>query len=716
LRDRWFFAFFVISGFCALLCQVVWLRLAMARFGVTAAMVAIVLSVFMAGLALGNALGGRIVERMNASRRTVLLLYAACELTIATSARLVPLALDAGRARVAGAAWGSATYHLASGLWVTLALLPFSAAMGATLPLALAAIGPRVRGGRSSVGHLYAANVLGAALGTLASALVLIELFGLQGTLDRGAALNGLLALLSLGLSVRTSPAPPVAAPAHASAVAADTTTPVALLGTGFACMAMEVVWVRQFTPLLGNLVYAFALILASYLLATLAGSLLYRRASASLPEGGPPAVIWMALALAAMLPAVAADPRLPGIPRFQGIFVPAPGSIAAVALSVAPLAGVLGFVTPWLVDRWSGGSSRRAGAAWALNGVGCIVGPLAGGFLLLPRVGERRALFLLALVFVAIGVMRAPRAVWKTLMAAAGAAALAALTRGEESRFPDARVRRDSTATVIVKGQGQGSALLVNGMSMTGLTPITKFMCHLPLGFLRHTPRRGLVICFGMGTSFRSMLAWGVDTTAVELVPSVPKFFAEFHPDAPRLLSSPRARIVVDDGRRFLDRTVDDYDVVMIDPPPPVEAAGTSLLYSREFYQSIRPHLVDGGILQVWIPGGEPGVVAAFTLALHDVFPCIRAFPSVEGWGTHLLASASPIADRTAAEMAALMPPAAQQDLVEWGPYPTAVEQLDAVLKGETTLDFTALARRARPLTDDRPVNEYFLVRRWRR
>src|SRR5207247_4504183 len=118
--------------------------------------------------------------------------------------------------------------------------------------------------------------------------------------------------------------------------------------------------------------------------------------------------------------------------------------SIAAVALSVAPLAGLLGFVTPWLVDRWSGGSSRRAGAAWALNGVGCIVGPLAGGFLLLPLVGERWALFLLAMVFVAIGVTRAPRAAWKTLMAAAGAAAIAALTRGEESRFPDARVRRD--------------------------------------------------------------------------------------------------------------------------------------------------------------------------------------------------------------------------------------------------------------------------------
>jgi hypothetical protein len=172
----------------------------------------------------------------------------------------------------------------------------------------------------------------------------------------------------------------------------------------------------------------------------------------------------------------------------------------------------------------------------------------------------------------------------------------------------------------------------------------------------------------------------------------------------------------VVDDGRRFLDRTVDRYDVVVIDPPPPVEAAGSSLLYSREFYQSIRPHLVEGGILQAWIPGGEPSVIAAFILALQDVFPHIRAFTSVQGWGIHLLASAQPLADRTAEEMAARMPLAARRDLVEWGPYPTPTEQFAAVLRGEIPLDWAALARASRPLTDDRPLNEYFLVRRWRR
>ena len=714
MRDRWFFVFFVVSGFCALLSQVVWLRLAMASFGVTAAMVAIVLSVFMAGLALGNAIGGRVVERLRASTRTVLLLYAACEFTIALSSWIVPPGLRAGRDALVGTAWASAAYHLAAALWVTATLLPFCVAMGATLPLALAAIGPSVRGGRSSVGHLYAANVLGAALGTLASAFVLIELLGLRGTLDLGAGRNALLAAASLLLSLRApsdaATAPPAAAPGPGDAAALG-----ALFGTGFASMAMEVVWVRQFAPLLGNVVYAFALILASYLLATLAGSLVYRARSGALPPEGPPLAAWMVLALASMLPAVAADPRIPGLTRFDlAPTVPAARSIVAVFLAVAPMSALLGFITPWLVDRWSGGSSRRAGTAWALNGLGCVLGPLAGGFVLLPLVGERSALFVLSVAVVAIGALTASSRGWKAITATALAAAvMMAATRGEESRFPDARVRRDSTATVIVRGHGMQQGLLVNGLNMTGLTPITKFMPHLPLALLGRPARRGLVICFGMGTSFRSMHSWGIQTTGVELVPSVPSFFAEFHPDAAQVLASPSAHVVVDDGRRFLDRTVEQYDVVVVDPPPPAEAAGSSLLYSREFNQAIRRRLVPDGIVQAWIPGGERRAVESFILALHDVFPYVRVYPSVEGWGLHLLASGQPIASRTAVDLAAAMPMAAQADLVEWGPHPTAVAQLEAVLSHERVVDWAALARRSAPLTDNRPINEYFLLRR---
>jgi len=111
---------------------------------------------------------------------------------------------------------------------------------------------------------------------------------------------------------------------------------------------------------------------------------------------------------------------------------------------------------------------------------------------------------------------------------------------------------------------------LFVNGIGMTKLTPVTKYMVHLPLASMSRPPRNGLVICFGMGTSFRSMLSWGIPTTAVDLIPSVPAMFDYYHADAPKLTSSPLARIVIDDGRRFLDGANESYDVIVVIRPHP--------------------------------------------------------------------------------------------------------------------------------------------------
>src|SRR5271154_6619363 len=60
---RWFFAFFFVSGFCSILYELIWLRLAMAEFGVTTAMVSIVLSSFMAGLGIGSWAAGHLVRK-----------------------------------------------------------------------------------------------------------------------------------------------------------------------------------------------------------------------------------------------------------------------------------------------------------------------------------------------------------------------------------------------------------------------------------------------------------------------------------------------------------------------------------------------------------------------------------------------------------------------------------------------------------------------------
>jgi len=722
----WWFFFFLGSGFAGLVYEIVWLRLAMAAFGVTTPLVSIVLSVFMAGLALGSWLGGR--ARAVDARRG-LARYAAAEAAIGVVALAVPSGLSVGHAFFVASGttleWGSASYHLVSGVLVALTLLPCCAAMGATFPLAMAAIrAAHPHASTRAFSFLYLANVLGAACGTLVSAFVLIELLGFRATLAIAIATNVLVAATAFALSRRHAPAPAMAATAAPSpeTAAMRPTVLLALFVTGLVSMAMEIIWIRQLTPYLGNLVYAFAGILATYLIATFLGSRLYRTWVGPETCARAGGLTWLVAGVAGLLPLVTADPRLAMPP------------LARLLLGVTPVCAAVGILTPMLIDRWSAGHPHRAGAAYAVNVLGSITGPLLAGFVLLANVGEHTALALLTLplfVAAAAGIVRPAlvggdgpsslrRAAWVPV-ALALAVTVLFTTRSFETGYPERQVRRDHTATVIVTGEGMSRDLLVNGTSTTVLTPVTKWMAHVPLVFLERPPTDALVICFGMGTTFRSLLSWDIRVTAVELVPSVPEFFPYFHADARELMRSSNARVVIDDGRRFLERSRDTFDVITIDPPNPPEAAGSSLLYSREFYRLARTRLRPGGILQQWIPITDLGTLASVTRALEASFPHVRAFPSVnphptlQVLGVHYLASDRPIPRYSVAELVQRLPARAARDLIEWPIEPTVAGNFARLLGHETPLvALTSLAPGAPALADDRPFNEYFLLRRW--
>jgi spermidine synthase len=733
-----FFFFFFLSGFCALVYQVVWLRVAMADFGVTTPLVSIVLSVFMAGLALGSWAGGRLVRRFpKGSEGFPMGFYGACELAIGISGLTVAPLLRFGRSlftvNAGHAPWGSLEYYLASAAWVSLVMLPFCTCMGATFPLAMAGIRAAFRTqSPRSFSYLYLANVLGAMVGTLGTAYVLIELIGLSSTLRIAAGLNFLVALLAFTVARFGFGGMDSSSPVQQSGITEqleedtsfnpiDSANGMALpllFTSGLSTLGMEVVWTRQFVPFLGPLVYSFATILAVYLAATAAGSLLYRGWKNRSGDIAARSTRWIAIVLAglfSLLPLVAADPRVRGLSN----------NLVRVVFGVGPLCCVLGFLTPMLVDRWSMGDPTRAARAYVVNAIGCIIGPLVSGFLLLPLVGERATLILLALPFFAFAMMPRQRGVGRRpsrLHLGLGAAAILLgliaiiLTRDYDTFFPGAQVRRDYTATVIASGTGMDKRLLINGVGITNLTPITKMMAHLPMASLQSRPQRILILCFGMGTSFRAALSWGVPATVVELTPSVPLLFNYFHRDGDELLRSPRATVVIDDARRFLERTQDMFDVIVIDPPPPVEAAATSLLYSREFYEVAARRLQPGGILQQWLPAAEPIVGSAMAKALDQSFPNIRVFRSIEGWGFHFLASMALIPQATGGELAARIPPAAARDLLEWGPALTVSAEFQTVLDREISLqDLIMRYPQAPMLTDDRPINEYFFLRqRW--
>jgi len=731
----WYFGFFVVSGFCGLVYEVVWLRLAMASFGVTAALASIVLSMFMAGLGLGSWGAGTLTRRvLDTDGPRALRFYSVAELLVGISSLVVPLQLKLGRLLLqhmgSFGAWQTSRYYLLAGFWIAITLVPWCTCMGSTFPLLMMVIRQTAKPrSERSFSYLYVANVLGALLGTIASAFVLIELLGFRGTLYVAGSLNTILALLAFRLSFRAASSGSIEkststqAPRPGLYGLPRSTVLLFLFTTGLVSMGMEVVWIRQFTPYLGNVVYAFAGILTVYLLATVVGSHDYRSWA---PSHGPSesASVWSLLALFAVIPLVAADPRLPlGLGNVQ---------IGGLRLSAIVLfCGMAGFLTPLLVDFWSGGDPDRAGTAYAVNVTGSIAGPLVAGFWLLPWLGERRTLIVLSVPLFIIAALTAFRGTssetaqaksglnpkLKFAFATIAAVLIFSMSRDFETVFPVREVRRDYTATVIATGKGFERNLVVNGIGMTSLDPITKYIAHLPLAFMSRPPQNGLVICFGMGTSFRSMLSWGIPTTAVDLVPSVPALFGYYHADALALASSPLARIVIDDGRRFLDGSTQTYDVIVVDPPPPPAAPGSSLLYSRDFYEVVKTHLRKDGILQMWYPqgNGDAATVASVAKALMQSFPYVRAFLSWNGYGIHFLASMEPLARTSSASLAARLPTAAVSDLVEWGPQANPQQQLEIVLSHELMLE-KLLARdpRVPAVLDDQPINEYYLLRRW--
>jgi predicted membrane-bound spermidine synthase len=198
------FGVFVCSGFCSLLYQVVWVRLAFSHFGVITPVFSCVLSVFMLGLGLGSLLGGSLA-RWCSGRLAVspACLYGAVEGMIGLGAFVVPWLFQEGEDWLlnAGQATSSSSYLFASSVLIFVALLPWCTLMGATVPVMMAFIRQVEPRNSSSFSFLYLANVIGAMAGTILSALVLIELFGFRNTSMIAATINFLLAAVGMILA-----------------------------------------------------------------------------------------------------------------------------------------------------------------------------------------------------------------------------------------------------------------------------------------------------------------------------------------------------------------------------------------------------------------------------------------------------------------------------------------------------------------------------------
>jgi spermidine synthase len=703
------FALFFASGFCSLLYQVVWLRIAFAQFGIITPVLSLVLSAFMAGLGLGTLAAGRWVPRLSRHWNiSPAYFYGFAELLIGVGAFAVPVLFrTAGDYLLNYGPSDSVAYLALSAIFIVGSIVPWCVMMGATFPLMMEFVRQADEQGERSFSLLYLANVIGAMTGVIATAVFLVEIFGFTRTYEIAAVINFIIAAVAFVLGRRH----PVEAPALAAPI--RTRQPLGwielvLFSTGFISLAMEVVWTRAFTFVLHTTIYAFAMILATYLLATWLGSALYRAIRTKRYAVPEPALLVL-IGLAGLIPPLVNDPWVHHL------------GIIALA-SIAPICLALGYLTPKLIDDHGHGDPARAGRAYSINILGGILGPLAAGYLMLPYMDVREAQILLALPLILLAVAALVRGGVTVahqapiIAVAAGLAGVAAITshsyeEGAHTEGPR-EVHRDYSASVVSFGEGFDRGLLVNGVGIARLTPITKVMAHLSFA-TQGNPQSAVAICFGMGTTLRSMQSWGVHATGIDLSRAVIESFGFYHDNAAAIEADPNISIVADDGRRFLLRTKTLFDVIAVDPPPPPEAAGSSLLYSVQFYDVVKQRLRPGGVFHQWIPTGDEPIMRAIVRTLHDSFPYVIFYRSIEDWGLHALASMTPVKPLTPEEFLNRLPPRARRDLMEWYPGRPIEEVAQAILSRRTDIGQIVPDLAATPLIqDDHPYNEYYVLR----
>jgi len=708
------FLMFLLSGFCGILYQIVWLRKAFAAFGIITPVLSLVISIFMLGLSLGSLAGGKLAEYCKKNTNlSPIILYSLSEFIIGLGAFAVPKLFIIGENILLFLGeTNSFIYVLLSAFVITGSILPWCFFMGMTFPLMMGFINETNRNITTSFSFLYLANVIGAMLGAFLPAVALIELLGFTNTLTIAAFFNFSIALISLylGYKYQTSDMSFSSDDKRMYKESLSTSKVFLMLTilftTGFCSMAMEVVWTRAFTPVLKTTIYAFATLLTVYLCATWIGSYFYRR-HASLGKSVSLEMVCALTLITSLLPLILNDPRLQL-------------KIIGIIFSIIPFCMLLGYLTPQLIDVYSNGKPSRAGNAYAINIIGCILGPLFAGYFLLPLAGVKWGLITLSISFVilfliSIGILNYNKR--QIIFGLVGIVLIIismslSTTYEEMPRNNNGIILRDHTATVIAVGKDMEKQLLINGIGMTRLTPTTKFMAHLPMAFSSKIPKKVLVICFGMGTTFRSFMSWNIKVTAIELIPSVKNSFPFFFDDALQLNKNSNGQIIIDDGRRYLKRTREQYDVIAIDPPPPVEAAGSSLLYSKEFYALIKTRLSEYGIVQQWYPRSMGRKLYAVSRSIKESFPYIKVFKALKGNGYHYFASMKPFAIPAASTFIARMPERAKVDLMEWFPNMTIETIVEAMLKNEISIESISSSDPSIYISDDRPYNEYFILR----
>jgi len=734
--------FFFCSGLSALVYQVLWLRMLGWVFGVTIYAASAVWATFMAGLAIGSYFAGMAGDRV----RNPLRAFGATEILIGVTALGTPRLLEALQQLYVQLypslpdGFGALTF--ARLIMAFAVLIVPTVLMGATLPLVLKASTFRSSSLAEQVGLLYGSNAFGAIVGTLAAGLYLIPELGIQRTFLVAGGLNVLVGTSAVALSLVARP-DTAASPADAAVAVSDAPATADRRGlqvilavftlSGVVSLALEVVWFRVLTLFLRPTVYGFSVMLATILAGISLGSyiatpLLGRR------------IKWMTLVaaveLAIGIAIVLSFRPLVYLNQLSGGLAPALSRVmpeylvypvAGSLLAIFPTALLMGIAFPIGLHLWASQgkqTAERVGLFYSLNVAGAIVGSLAGGFLLLPRLGSEVSLALLAAVSFVSGIAllvvdRGPL-VSRLAVGAVAFAVFGWAVWTSPDPFVQFMAQRYAgtglawkeegvEATVVVHqlGSGPNSRLLmtINGNHQAGTDFPTTFMHrrigHLPM-VVHPGARTALVIGLGGGATAGAVsIHEGVDVDVVELadaVVSAARLFASINYD---VHNRPNVHLRVDDGRNYMMLTPKRYDVITADITQPI-FAGSGNLYSREYFELMRRVLKPGGVVMQWIPGTE----AEYKLIARTF---LSVFPETTAWagGGLFIGSMEPLRLRRQDFQWKLGIPGRAQGMKD-----VRIETFEALL-GEFTAGPNEIRAFVGPgplLTDDRPLAEYFL------
>jgi len=642
-----------LSGVAGLTYEVLWMKELGLLFGNTPHAAATTLTAFFLGLSAGSYYWG---ERVAERRRNPLRTYALLEAAVALSALAYFVVLDLYHTlypHIFGLFGEYPNAFLASKFVMALGLLFLpSFFMGGTVPvIAQALIGDSKEIGVKG-SFLYAINTSGAVLGAFSAGFLLPLHFGSRNSYLLAICLNLFIAGVAVVLArnrnpVLDSPATPSLPNSHT-----PTRLPLCLaFFTGFAALALEVLWTQMFAQVLQNSVYTFSAVLVMFLIALAAGAMLASRLSrlGIAPVAFLVSMLVMGGLLTATTPHVLAamtdglgylSPRAGWWSYVGSVFYH-----AAIVMLVPGI--VIGSIFPFILNLYRGSAGQCPGEILgrliAANTLGAIAGSLAAGFFMLNFFGLWRSIYLVAAVYglfgASLGITLCRR--WLAMIVipvSAGLGLVALLPAGAtvpgQSRDGDEVLEAwESNHGIVSVSRLMGNLRLRYNNNYT-LGSSRSFVegrrqAELPL-MIHRRPKSVLFIGLATGITPGASLSFPVEkVTICELVPDVvvasKKYFGKY---TNGLFNDSRVRITIEDGRNALAGTRETYDVIIGDLFFPWKA-GSGSLYTTEHFQSVKRRLSKGGLYCQWLPlyqvSGEEFFCITKTL--------LEAFPQVTLW-----------------------------------------------------------------------------------